>query len=119
MQSSRFITGRYHNTSSVIEMLTSLEWETLESRRQKLQLSMFFKIVTSLVDIRKEDYLTPAQSRSRTPHNTRFQQYSTTSDTLKFSFFPRCIPLWNRLPATVAEAHSLASFKSGLSTLTF
>ena len=118
-RAARFVTNRYHNTSSVTDMLTSLEWLSLENRRQHLQLSMFFKIIHHLVDINKEDYLTPAPPRTRSPHNTRFLPYSTRSDTLKFSFFPRCIPLWNRLPATVAAAHSLASLKSVLSPLTF
>ena len=118
-RAARFVTNRYHNTSSVTDMLTSLEWLSLENRRQHLQLNMFYKIIHHLVDINKEDYLTPAPPRTKSPHNTRFLPYSTSSDILKFSFFPRCIPLWNRLPATVAEAHSLASFKSGLSPLTF
>jgi len=46
-------------------------------------------------------------------------QYSTSTDTFKYSFFPRTIPNWNTLPASVAEALSLASFKSGLQALTF
>ena len=46
-------------------------------------------------------------------------QYSTSTESYKNSFFPKTIPLWNRLPATVAEAPSLVSFKRGLSDLSF
>ena len=59
-RAARYVTNRYHNTSSVTSMLDHLEWETLESRRTKNQLIMFFKIVHGLVDIPADKYLTPA-----------------------------------------------------------
>ncbi|KAH3879321.1 hypothetical protein DPMN_003223 [Dreissena polymorpha] len=39
-RAARYVTNRYHNTSSVTSMLDHLQWETLESRRTKAQLSM-------------------------------------------------------------------------------
>jgi hypothetical protein len=118
-RAARFTTNRYHNTSSVTDMLHDLNWESLEVRRQKLQLTMLYKIVNHLVEIDSGPYLTPTKARPRSPHSTRFLPYSPSTDVMKYSFFPRCIPLWNNLPASVAEAHSLASFKNELSTLTF
>lgn len=115
-RAARFTTNRYHNTSSVTDMLHDLNWE---ARRQKLQLTMLYKIVNHLVEIDSGPYLTPTKARPRSPHSIRFLPYSTSTDDLTFSFFPRCIPLWNNLPASVAEAHSLASFKNELSNLTF
>ena len=44
-RAARYCANRYHNTSSVTEMLGDLQWETLESRRTKIQLTMLFKIV--------------------------------------------------------------------------
>lgn len=118
-RAARFTTNRYHNTSSVTDMLSSLNWESLESRRQKLQLALLFKIINELVAIDPEPYLTPAKTMPRSPHTRRFLPYSTSTDSYRYSFFPRSIPLWNSLPASVAEAPSLVSFKSGLSNLTF
>ena len=118
-RAARFACNRYHNTSSVTDMLLDLQWETLETRRQKLQLTMFFKIINNLVAIDPDPYLTPARVMPRSSHTKRFLPYSTSTDTLKFSFFPRCILIWNKLPASFAEAHSLASFKNGLNNLTF
>jgi len=118
-RAARFACNRYHNTSSVTDILLYLQWETLETRRQKHQLTMFFKIINNLVAIDPDPYLTPARVMPRSAHTKRFLSYSTSTDTLKFSFFPRCIPLWNKLPASIAEAHSLASFKNGLNNLTF
>ena len=50
-RAARCTTNRYRNTDSVTAMLKDLEWETLESRRTKIQLVMFYKIVNDLVDI--------------------------------------------------------------------
>ncbi|MEW8542121.1 MAG: reverse transcriptase domain-containing protein, partial [Candidatus Thiodiazotropha sp.] len=118
-RAARYCTNRYHNTSSVTDMLQDLNWESLESRRTKMQLTMLYKIINDLVDIPPSAYLTPASTRTRAHHSKKLRQYSTRTDAFKFSFFPRTIPLWNSLPATVAEAPDLVHFKQGLSTLTF
>ena len=47
-------------------MLQDLNWETLESRRAKLQLVMIYKIINDLVDIPCDAYLTPATTRTST-----------------------------------------------------
>ena len=87
-------------------MLQQLKWETLESRRTKIQLCS-----TKLSITPADHYLTPSKTRTRTTHSKKMLQYHTRTDTLKFSLFPRTIPTWNMLPATVAEALDLVSFK--------
>ena len=47
-RAARYLTNRYHNTSSVTSLLDHLEWETLESRRTKNQLIMFLKLYMAL-----------------------------------------------------------------------
>ena len=47
----RFTLNRYHNTSSVTSMLDQLSWETLKSRRIKLQLTNLYKIQHNLIDV--------------------------------------------------------------------
>ena len=59
-RAARYTTNNYTTTSSVNEMLQQLKWETLESRRTKIQLTMFYKIVNNLVDIPADHYLTPS-----------------------------------------------------------
>ena len=118
-RAARYTTNFFRNTSSVSSMLEHLQWESLESRRVKIQLTLFYKVVNNLVHIPAADYLVPSMSRTRASHSKRYRQFSTSSDFFKFSFFPRTVPSWNSLPATVAEAHSLVSFKEGLSTLLF
>ena len=116
-RAARYVTNRYHNTSSVTSMLDHLEWESLEARRAKNQLTMFFKIIHGLVDIPANDYLVPASTRTRSQHSLKFLQIPVSSEYYKSSFFPRTVCRWNSLPANVAEAPSLVSFKQELSSL--
>ena len=116
-RAARYVTNRYRNTSSVTSMIEHLEWESLEARRAKHQLTMLFKIIHDLVDIPANGYLTPASNRTRSQHSLKFRQIPTSSDYYKFSFFPRSVCHWNSLPANVAEAPSLVSFKRELSSV--
>ena len=50
-RAARYVNNRYHNTSSVTSMLDHLEWESLEARRTKCQLTMLFKIINDSADI--------------------------------------------------------------------
>ena len=118
-RAARFTTRRYRNTSSVSEMLDHLCWETLESRRTKSSLTMLYKVVNDLVDIPASTYLTPGSSRTRSSHSLKFRQCQCSLNSFKYSFFQVTVIHWNSLPATVAEAPDLVSFKRGLSALTF
>ena len=62
-RAARFTTNRYRNTSSVSSMLDHLQWESLEPRRCKIQLTLFYKVVQDLVDIPAAEYLTPSTTK--------------------------------------------------------
>ena len=104
---------------SVTDMLQDLNWETLESRRTKLQLVMIYKIMSDLANIPAGIYLTPATTGTRAIHSRKLRQYPRRTDTFKYRFFPRTINVWNSLPASVAEAPDLSLFKQGLTCLSF
>jgi hypothetical protein len=89
------------------------------SRRTKIQLVMLFKIINDLVDIPSSNYLIPANSKTRSNHSKKMQQYHTKSGVFKYSFFPRTTRNWNQLPETIAETPDLVSFKRVLSSVTF
>ena len=61
-RAARYVTNRNHNRSSVTDMLDHLGWDTLETRRSKLQLIILYMIVHDLIDIPVADYLTPSPS---------------------------------------------------------
>ena len=83
-RAARYITNRYTNTSSVTSMIEHLEWESLEARRAKHQLTMLFKNIHNLVDIPAK-YLTPASNRTRSQHSLKLRQIPISSDNYKAS----------------------------------
>ena len=87
-RAARYVSNRFRNTSSVSSMLDALQWEPLESRRTKIQLTPLFKIINVLVDIRADDYLTSSTGRTRQSHSKKYRQISTRTDSYKFSFSP-------------------------------
>ena len=119
-RAARYVTNRYHNTSSVSNMLQHLHWPTLEHRRNLSRLTMFYKITHNLVAINPDLYLTP-QTSSSTRHASplHYQTFSTRTDYFKFSFFPYTVVLWNSLPHSVVSATSLDQFKSLVQSHTF
>ena len=50
-RAARWVTGRYHNTSSVSDMLRGLDWRSLEQRRVNSRLTILYKIRNHLVAI--------------------------------------------------------------------
>ena len=57
-RAAKCVTGRYYNTSSVTDMLHSLDWRTLEQRHVDSKLCMLYKIRNNLVAIRGRQLFT-------------------------------------------------------------
>jgi hypothetical protein len=85
-RTSRFVINDYTSRTQgcVTSMLTSLEWQTLEQRRRISRLVMMYKIQHQLLDIDRDLYLIPGDSRTRGQH--RFFQERSNYDTLRNSF---------------------------------
>jgi len=112
-RAARFVTNRYHNTSSVSNMLTNLNWPSLEVRRTRARLIMFYKIITYSVAIYPEkNLLIPADSRTRHASIHNYKHIGTSKDSYKYSFFPRTVKQWNMLPVTAQTATTVDSFKT-------
>jgi ribonuclease P/MRP protein subunit RPP40 len=118
-RAARYVCNRYHNTSSVTGMLSGLGWESLQERRSKFRLVMLYKIVNNLVAIPTTPYLKPAHARTRRNHHLCFFLPFASTDYYKHTFFIATLPLWNNLPATVAEAETLELFRTELSGASF
>ena len=102
---ARWTCRRWHNRSSVDDMLDELEWPALEDRRVKSSLTFFYKIHSGAVSLDKDKYLTPAPNlrSTRASHDSQYTRYMAYSDALKNSFFPRTIPLWNSFLSSVVS----------------
>ena len=117
-RSARFVMNGYRRTSSATAMLETLNWDTLERRRDQARLTMMYRIVHQLVDIPAETYLTPSSQTGRTRgHDTRFQQIQTCFAGYQNSFIPCTIVLWNQLPQSAVSQTTLDAFQSHLATL--
>ena len=101
-RAARFTLNRYHNTSSVTSMLDELSWDTLNSRRIKLQLTNLYKIQHNLIDVEASKYFTKRSTTVRSKHSSQLNLYLTSSS-LASSWEPLYIgtvyqPQWLRLP---------------------
>ena len=118
-RAARFVTNKYHNTSSVGNMLQHLEWRSLQDRRKDSHLNMFFKIVYNKAEIQKTDRLIPQKRQTRHSHTKSFQIPSCKTEYREEYFFPRTITDRNKLLENIINSTSLNSFKSSISKLQY
>ena len=117
-KAARFIKKDYRSTSSVTDMLQELGLKSLEDRRRDLRLALLFKVTHGYVKVPASAIGLSIPNRP-TRANHKYKYYLPTNNTneLKFSFANRTVPEWNALPASLAEAPSVSSFKALLSKL--
>ena len=108
---ARYVLRDYNFSSSVTQMLLTLEWETLAYRRTHTSLIMLYKIQHQLVYV-DHGHLTPTRNQNFLIPHSRTQYHMN-------SFFPRTIRSWNRLPVQLKSCPSLDAFKAGLGTIRF
>ena len=98
---------------SINSLLLSLKWPTLQLRRESTCIILLYKIINHLIQIPINYFPTPSPvTTTRSRNDMKFFHYQPTIDCFKYSFFPRTIPKWNRLPLDVIHADSLDSFKN-------
>lgn len=117
-RAARWTLKRYHNTSSVSNMLQDLGWRSLEQRRADARLFVLYKIHRGHVPINASKYLQPMTRRSRHSHNNSFIPISTSTSCHQLSFYPRTITQWNSLPQCIFDTDDLNSFKHSGSLIT-
>ena len=117
-RAARYVHNDYSRDSSVMVMIEELGWRSLEQRRADIHLIMFYKIVYGLVAVDLTNQLTPVIHQTRHLHPMAFLIPSESKNYTQQSFLPRTIVQWYNLPAEVATATSLDSFKSGVQMLT-
>ena len=118
-RSARWVVNRYNNTSSVSSMLQQLNWKSLSERRQHARLTMLYKLSKGLVKVNTSTRLIPLphHSSTRRAHSHCYVIPHSTTQYHKFSFYPRTIATWNKLPADVVNAPSLDSFRARLTAM--
>ena len=110
-RAKRWVTGRFHNMSSVSDMLSDLGWRDLNQRRVDSRLCMAYKIVHSLEAIPIGQFIKVQRD------GVHLQTIYTKPNYYLYSFFPHTVSDWNHLPGDTFSAKSLAIFKSRIATL--
>ena len=117
-RAARWIRSDYRQRSSVTAMLTDLRLANLEKRREDQKLLLMYKFVHRLVGVSCEELgLEKADKRTRASHCHKLRHHQPTTTEYRHSFICSTIPEWNKLPASMAEADSVAIFKSQLARL--
>ena len=118
-RAARFITHNYTQTPGITSRLKKQRnMDLLETRRQRHRLTIMYKITNNLIDIQEQEYLQAAHTLiTRNSHNKKFITYQTKVDTYKYSYFPRTICEWNRLPPDTINAPTLDTFTNKLHKL--
>ena len=109
-RAARWVTGRYHNISSVTDMLHSLDWRTLEQRLVDSRLCMLYKIRKNLLAIEEDKYFQRGTGR----RFLQCRQIRADKDYSRFSFFPQTIIQWNQFPNPTCSATSPETFKTNV-----
>ena len=110
-RAARWVTDRYHNTSSVSDMMRQLKWRDLNQRRVDQRLCMLYKITHGLVDIPLGQFLILHRD------TIHIQPIYARTKYYEFSFFPRTVIAWNSLHINTLSAQSLNIFKSKIVNL--
>ena len=63
-----FVHNNYWPMASVTEMISDLNWESLEIRRQNARLCMFFKAINGLIKIPMDHYHSSLYTSTRSFH---------------------------------------------------
>ena len=98
------------------ERLKCLKAESLEIRRVKSDLSMYFKILHGCVDMDSDTLFQVRDMRTRsnglTLHKAKF-----SCNIERYVFKNRCLNIWNLLPQNVVNSNEISIFNNRLSSI--
>ena len=116
-RAARIITESDYNTRSS-DILTSLNWTNLETRRTQQFKTFMYKTVNNMVPSYLSRKFTPwsmTHEHSLRGSNHKLFLPRPLTESLKKSFSYRGATLWNDIPVELTRAQSLAEFKSKIS----
>lgn len=107
----RFIFNSYSWRTSPSSLLQAANLETLETRRHRDRLKLFYLIYHDKLGIDKTNYITAMDRRpTGSYHEKKVTEFSCRTNVFKCSFFPQTITSWNSLPQTTVECSTLDAF---------
>ena len=112
-EAARIITGAT-KLCSIEKLLLDLGLESLQSRRNKHKLVLFYKTLNGLNPSYLTDLVPPCiqeTSRYSLRNSDHIQNYRANSNIFLESFFPPTVRSWSNLPLDTKQATSVAAFK--------
>ncbi|CAC5413042.1 unnamed protein product [Mytilus coruscus] len=111
-RAARFVTTAYsREPGTVTNILQTLGWTTLATRRKGARLILLYKILHGEASVIIPDYIKRPTVTTRQYHRDRFSRVSTSTDAYKYSFIPRTIVDWNQLPESAIRAPTTDTFR--------
>ena len=96
-------------------MLSDLKWDSLQTRREKARLVMFYRVTHGLVDIPlPKDLLPMPYMNTRNFHPKKYRPLTCNTNYYMGTFFPSTVNIWNTLPAATLDQPNIAKFKDEL-----
>ena len=93
-------------------------WNNVESgvKTPKIKSNqiLLYKIIHGEAAVNITDYIMRPSVLTRLYHQDRSSRVSTSTDAYKYSFIPRTIKDWNRLPQGIIQAPSTDVFRAGV-----
>ena len=102
----------YNRTSSVTEMLQSLDLDLLEDRLKAHRLNIFHSAINNSIALPIPNYFLPKKRFTRLFSNDSFIYANCNHDYYFYSFFPRTIRDWNSLPSGIRTSTNFALYKN-------
>lgn len=118
IEAARIISGAT-KLCNIERLLADLGWESLQNRRRKHRLLLFYKMINHLTpDILSN--LVPPYTRETNPYNLRnaddIQTIHARTNIYYNSFLPATIRDWNNLPLHIRQSDSIVAFKKHLNS---
>lgn len=112
-EAARIITGAT-KLCSIRKLFADLGWDTLQERRTKHKLVVFYKIINGLTPSYLSDLIPPLvqeNSAYSLRNSNDIQLIRARTNVFFNSFFPSTIRAWNDLPEDVKSARTVSAFK--------
>ena len=112
-RAARFVTGRYLRTDSITDIMSTLDWQTLEYRRDYTDLVTCHRIIQHTLEVPTQNVFVPHNSNTRS-QSQPFQNVVCCVDAARNTYFPRTISRWNKLPSNVSNLVDGNAFKKAV-----
>ena len=116
-RAARFVLNDYERHSSVTDMLDSIGWDSLESRRREARLCFLYKLHHGDMKVDVGNIMCAPSYIARSDHSKKIMRLQSRLLPYHNSFFPRTIREWNMLSPAMVEAASVEEFRKNVQVI--